>query len=97
MGKQINVTIDNKKIIIDSDTPSFDELLSTVIEKKTYDFNQIIISCDDEKFDKESFKNALVSTIESLIKDISVDKEKLDSQLKKINEEKTALDDRNRP
>lgn len=97
MGKQINVTIDNKRIIIDSDTPSFDELVSTVIEKKNYDFNQFIINCDDEKFDKESFKTALVSTIESVIKDINVDKEKLDSQLKKINEQKTALYERKQP
>ena len=91
MGKQIEITVNKTTIKIDSDTPDFKELVNTVILNQSFDYKNIVVECEDEKFDKESFKDALVSVIESTLKSLTIQNEKLKELLKKISEEKDKL------
>lgn len=91
MGKQIEITIDKTKVVVDSDTPDFSELVCAVINNQEYDFKNILVECDDEKFDKDSFKSALVSVIESTVADLKIQNDKLEEALKQVNEAKKSI------
>ncbi len=91
MGKQIEIKVNGTIIKIDSDTPDFKELVNAVISNQNFDFKNIDVDCEDEKFDKESFKDALISVIESTLKSLAIQNEKLEELLKKIKEEKEKL------
>ena len=91
MGKQIEITVNKTTIKIDSDTPDFKELVNTVISNQSFDYKNIVVECEYEKFDKESFKDALISVIESTLKSLTIQNEKLKELLKKISEEKDKL------
>lgn len=88
MGKQIEIKVNGTIIKIDSDTPDFKELVNVVISNQNFDFKNINVDCEDEKFDKESFKDALISVIESTLKSLTIQYEKLGELLNKIKEEK---------
>jgi len=91
MGKQIEIKVNGTIIKIDSDTPDFKELVNAVISNQNFDFKNINVDCEDEKFDKESFKDALISVIESTLKSLTIQYEKLEELLNKIKEEKEKL------
>ena len=88
MGKQINVQINDIIILIDSDTPNFDDLVKTVIEMKGYDFNKMVVTCTDDSFDTETFKNSLLNVITSVVQGLDIEKEKLARLLEEIEEKK---------
>ena len=92
MGKQIEIIIDSSKILINSDVPSFDELVKLVLEHPKYNYDEMIIKCSDDNFDISAFKKALIDVIESTLKHLTLENEKLDALLGEIENKKTNID-----
>ena len=62
--KIIKVTINSDVIELKSNNPNLKELVSKIIEQDNdYDFNSIEVNANDENFDKDSFKEILISSI----------------------------------
>lgn len=91
MGKQIEITINETKIVVDSDTPDFKDLVNAVVSNHDFDFKNMVVYCADDKFDRESFKDALTSVIESTLDSLTIQNGKLEELLERIKEEKEKL------
>ena len=63
MEKKKNLMIkiklfDGCDLDMDATTPNLDELIKKIVENRDKDFTKLIVSCDDDSFDIDSFKDA---------------------------------------
>ena len=72
MAKIIKVTINGTVIELDSDTPTFDKLVEVVIKNQDYDYSNMLINCEDTKFDSATFKEALMDVIKNTISSVKL-------------------------
>jgi len=93
MAKIIKIKIGTKTINFDSDTPDFAELVNAIIENQDFDYDQTLVECEeDDDFDTDTFKDAVISTATSMINDLKIDKKAFDERIKAIKE-KTKKDE----
>ena len=72
MAKIIKVTINGTVIELDSDTPTFDKLVEAVVKNQDYDYSNMLINCEDIKFDSATFKEALMDVIKNTISSVKL-------------------------
>ena len=86
----IVIKIRDKEISIGDDTPDFTELLNHVIDNRDVInlSNELEVECTKEGFDKALFKKTLVDTIDDLLNKMKLEKEKLNSRLSTLRENK---------
>ncbi|MCI5733103.1 MAG: hypothetical protein MR296_03640 [Tenericutes bacterium] len=62
--KKIKVIINKKTIELESNNPDLKALIDLILSQNDdYDFNNIEIKAEDEKFDKQGFKEILIESI----------------------------------
>ena len=62
--KKIKVIINKKTIELESNNPDLKTLIDLILSQNDdYDFNNIEIKAEDEKFDKQGFKEILIESI----------------------------------
>lgn len=92
--KKIKVIINNETIKLESNNPDLKSLIDLILKQDNdFDFNTIEIESDDDNFDKKSFKEILVESIEEFKNKIELleikktdDTNKIEEMLKKIDE-----------
>ena len=92
--KKIKVIINNEAIKLESNNPDLKSLIDQILKQdNNFDFNTIEIESDDDNFDKKSFKEILVESIEEFKNKIELleikktdDTNKIEEMLKKIDE-----------
>lgn len=96
MEKTIKIKF-NENCVVDfqSDTPDFKMLVGKIIENKDMDFSLIDVTCEDDNFDANSFKSALIETIASFLNDLKINKENLDNYLKELDTKNQELNKQN--
>lgn len=62
--KKIKVVINNETIELESNNPDLKALINLILKQdKNFNFDTIEIKTDDDKFDKDSFKEILIESI----------------------------------
>ena len=62
--KKIKVVINNETIELESNNPDLKALINLILkQKENFNFDTIEIKTDDDKFDKDSFKEILIESI----------------------------------
>lgn len=62
--KKIKVVINNETIELESNNPDLKALINLILkQEENFNFDTIEIKTDDDKFDKDSFKEILIESI----------------------------------
>lgn len=69
---------------MDATAPDLDELIKLVVKNRDEDFSNLTITCDDELFDIDAFKEAILKAIITFQQNIELNQSKLNDILKKI-------------
>lgn len=94
--KIIKVTINSDVIELKSNNPNLKELVSKIIEQDNdYDFNSIEVNANDENFDKDSFKEILISSINDFKNKTKLVELKREETKNEIDKYKENLDESN--
>ncbi len=93
--KKIVIKINEDAVEMLSNNPDLKSLVVKIVEQNDdYDFDLINIECNDEKFDKEGFKEILIKSIkefkQNLVLNAIKSKKNID-EVKKINDDLTSL------
>ena len=79
----------DNEINLNSDNPDLNVFVTKVIElKDSCNFELIEITTANEDFDKKGFKDIVLKSINSFLKDIEINEEQLEQALKSIKETK---------
>lgn len=82
--KKIKVVINNETIELESNNPDLKALINLILkQKENFNFDTIEIKTDDDKFDKDSFKEILIESINEFKNKIKL------LEIKKVADEKT--------
>ena len=81
----IKVMYEDKTFVVKSDTPDFKNIIDFIKTQEILDSSLFNVACDDEKFDAETFKEALVDTINDLLDKLRINKDAFDGSFKKLN------------
>ena len=85
--KKINIIINKEKIELESNNPDLKVLVDLILKQDDkFDFNTIEIKTNDDKFDKDSFKEILVESINEFKNNIQLLEIKKNEDTKKIEE-----------
>lgn len=92
MAKIIKIKIGTKTIDFDSDTPDFTELVNAIIENQDFDYEKTLVSCEDDNFDTDTFKDAVINTATSMINELKIDKKAFDETVKVAKEKSKEIE-----
>lgn len=82
--KKIKVVINNETIELESNNPDLKALINLILkQKENFNFDTIEIKTDDDKFDKDNFKEILIESINEFKNKIKL------LEIKKVADEKT--------
>ena len=82
--KKIKVVINNETIELESNNPDLKALINLILkQEENFNFDTIEIKTDDDKFDKDSFKEILIESINEFKNKIKL------LEIKKVADEKT--------
>ena len=85
--KRIKVVINNEMIELESNNPDLKSLINLILKKEeNFNFDTIEVKTDDDKFDKESFKEILIESINEFKNKIKLLEIKKDADKKIIDE-----------
>lgn len=85
--KKIEVVINNETIELESNNPDLKALINLILkQKENFNFDTIEVKTDDDKFDKESFKEILIESINEFKNKIKLLEIKKDADKKIIDE-----------
>ncbi len=85
--KRIKVVINNEMIELESNNPDLKSLINLILkQEENFNFDTIEVKTDDDKFDKESFKEILIESINEFKNKIKLLEIKKDADKKIIDE-----------
>lgn len=85
--KRIKVVINNEMIELESNNPDLKSLINLILkQEEKFNFDTIEVKTDDDKFDKESFKEILIESINEFKNKIKLLEIKKDADKKIIDE-----------
>lgn len=91
-NQSLTITLTKDCVVtLTSDNPNLDSLIEAFIENKdSIDINNISVESSNSKFDKESFKDILISSFNSFSEDLKLEKEKYDLEINKLTSDKSS-------
>lgn len=97
--KKIKVVINNEIVELESNNPDLKTLINLILkQEENFNFDTIEVKTDDDKFDKESFKEILIESINEFKNKIKLleikkdaDKKIIDELVKKIEKKMSNL------
>lgn len=88
--KKLHVIINKNDIELESNNPDLKKLVNTIIKQDdNFDFNSIEIKIDDDSFDKDSFKEILLESIQEFkenLKTIDIKENKIEQEIGNLEE-----------
>lgn len=84
--EKINIILNDKIYKINDDTPDFLPLIDDIIHLKDLDLDSMKIISDIPEFDVDTFKNAIIESINEIINGIKIDKKEFEAKLKEIKD-----------
>lgn len=85
--KKIKVVINNETIELESNNPDLKSLINLILkQKENFNFDTIEIKTDDDKFDKDGFKEILIESINEFKNKIKLLEIKKEDDKKTIEE-----------
>ncbi len=94
--KKIVIKINEDAVEMLSNNPDLKSLIVKIVEQSdSYNFDLIDIECNDEKFDKEGFKEILVKSIKEFKQNLNlnaIESKKNMDEVEKINDTLTSPD-----
>ena len=80
------------EVNLQSNNPDIDNLVKTILKQdKKYDFKDMEVTCTDSDFDKESFKNILVTSINELNKMLQIEDCNFKNKLEQLTDKKESI------
>ena len=90
--KKLHVIINEIDIELESNNPNLKKLVSVIINQDdNFDFNSIEIKIDDENFDKDSFKEILLHSIQEFKENLKI----IDIKEKEVEQKISSLEMQN--
>lgn len=88
--KKLHVIINKTDVELESNNPDLKKLVNTIISQdENFDFNNIEIKIDDDNFDKDSFKEILLNSIQEFkenLKRIDIKEKNLEQKINSLEE-----------
>lgn len=88
--KKLHVIINKTDIALESNNPDLKKLVNVIINQdEKFDFNSIEIKIDDDSFDKDSFKEILLNSIQEFKEGLK----RIDIKKKNVEQKISSLED----
>lgn len=88
--KKLHVIINKTDIELESNNPDLKKLVNAIISQdENFDFNSIEIKIDDDNFDKDSFKEILLNSIQEFkgnLKRIDIKEKNVEQKISNLEE-----------
>lgn len=84
---------DERTIALTTDTPDISALVNAIVElRSVIDCDKIDIQCENDTFDKRSFKEVISATVKKLIQDLELDKDAFETAMLSLKNSEQAPD-----
>lgn len=89
---KVNLLADNQdaSVELSSNSPDLDEFVGKIVKyKEEIDTEKITVTCDDEKFDTNSFKEIIVTSIKNFLEKVSLEQQAFETEIARLEAQAT--------
>ena len=81
----LKILINENEFLIADDTPDFSNILSFVLDNPDVDLSVLEVACENDKFDKEIFRDTLIETLSDIMEKLKLEEEIIIKKIEQHN------------